>query len=276
MKSVVYLQLLKWNDHPLNGISSLFPLIEFNPRTMIPYSIPITSIYTTNRCTITHNPIPITSISSTHHTQPSHNQPHTKPSISPPYCLTISLFTHSAQYITSSLTSDVSPYTTHLLQLSSVPLFQSLFILLIWTTFTFHSYCYKLSHNLSSFTSIHQQTQPCHNPSTLHNPSHFSVAEPFLTCLLSPSLNTTYTLTSTLYPTFYIHSLPPRIPPPSIPSPFFLCFSHSYLTTPLSLLSPITYASQIHLVPYTLHSKTHAQIHPWPSLDEHSRHTSHS
>ena len=58
MKSVVYLQLLKWNDHPLNGISSLFPLIEFNPRTMIPYSIPITSIYTTywNTMPTLHHP----------------------------------------------------------------------------------------------------------------------------------------------------------------------------------------------------------------------------
>ena len=73
-------------------------------------------------------------------------------------CPTPNIHSHSSTNSTTQSTMTYR-YTTHLLPLYGVHLFRSLFILLIWTTITFHSYCPKLSHNiLHSLLYLPQQT----------------------------------------------------------------------------------------------------------------------
>ena len=88
-----------------------------------------------------HYPFPITSISSTQQTQPSHKQPHTKQHLSLPCWWTFqTLFLSRTLPNTKHSLSHKFHNTIHPVEMD-VPLFRSLFILLIQTTFTVHSYC---------------------------------------------------------------------------------------------------------------------------------------
>ena len=175
MISVVYLKWLKGNDHPLIEFASSSLSLNSTLATMITYSIPITSI-----STYTANTKPSTP------TSPSQNS------------LAQTLQQHHSLINTkhSTLTSRCLQYISHILLHSGVHLFHSLFILLIWTTFTIHSYRSKHSHNIHKhipITSISstQQTQPSQSTTHKNNTSHSPVVEPFQTLFLSRTLPNT-------------------------------------------------------------------------------------
>ena len=175
MISVVYLKWLKGNHHPLNEFASSSLSLNSTLATMITYSIPITSISTYTANTKPSTPTSPFQKSLAQTLQQHHSLLNTK---------------HS------TLTSRCLQYISHILLHSGVHLFHSLFILLIWTTSTIHSYRSKHSHNIHKhipITSISstQQTQPSQSTTHKNNTSHSPVVEPFQTLFLSRTLPNT-------------------------------------------------------------------------------------